>query len=542
MLKQKNIFEVLAGVIILLAVLAVGVNGFVVEAQGVPANANLYGWAWSSNIGWIKFKYTTGEPSYGVTLNTNSTTNIKELNGSAWSSSIGWIKFNPGAGPDGYPESGNAKNAQFSGTNIVGWARACTAMQNSDCGGALKNDIYRGGWDGWIKLGGGTMPSGWEGVRLVGNQLTGFAWGHEVLGWVKFHDLYPPDVTGCTGVCIEPSTDAILTVQILGTGRVTGNGINCRSNDQSTGCSLNLGINSGALLTSTITAQPFVEWRGDCDRFDPNNLKSDTRCIIDKMNRHRTVIAVFADGVTDGGGEQNTLTVDIEGVGTVSTDDLPPWITTTDGSRDYDEDDTVSVSFTPTAGGSYEVSGACSGIGNAATPVPCNLSMSADRAIRVEFTSPPQYCLAVSYGGGQNSMRVNYQTQNLEAAHSSTKAEVAIQDIDSDPANNVGQPLPQLNLRIKPLEDRTPTTGGAPFTTKPSSVFESVAAQNGDLARYSVNISFPSDGQPTPNKASPYAGNYQFLLNAGEGIPACVSGAPSPRVNFSYTDLREQEN
>ena len=158
-------------------------------AGTAKAGGNVYGWAWSLNIGWISFNNlgTTdyqnnpvpaggGSVDYGVNIGTNG-----NLSGYAWSENIGWINLNP-AGP--YPEtpsysscvdlpvSGQACDGAGDYT-VTGWARACSVFRstcsittskfcnvNSDCptgetcatrcSGTL--DPNRGNWDGWIKF------------------------------------------------------------------------------------------------------------------------------------------------------------------------------------------------------------------------------------------------------------------------------------------------------------------------------------------------------------------------------------------------------
>lgn len=126
---------------------------------------NVSGWAWSENIGWISFNNTSGGGlvNYGV--------NIDPLNGDfdgyAWSENIGWISFKP-SGP--YPASpNNSARLDINTNQITGWARALA---------------YGGGWDGWIKL----NPSG-GGVHLNEgtNELEGWAWGGDVVGWISFN-------------------------------------------------------------------------------------------------------------------------------------------------------------------------------------------------------------------------------------------------------------------------------------------------------------------------------------------------------------------
>ncbi len=123
------------------------------------------GWAWTPNMGWLKFD----SGSNGVKFNPTT----GSLTGFAWSPYIGWVSFNPfgKAGPK--VESNNA---------VSGWIRACSAAANpSTCSGGTNPTA--GGWDGWVKLSGAWS----NGVARAGNALTGFAWGSDVIGWLKFN-------------------------------------------------------------------------------------------------------------------------------------------------------------------------------------------------------------------------------------------------------------------------------------------------------------------------------------------------------------------
>ncbi len=60
------------------------------SGSSVPAIYAFSGYAWSPNIGWIKFRNTdSGEPVYGVCLDQQN-----QLRGFAWSDVVGWISFN----------------------------------------------------------------------------------------------------------------------------------------------------------------------------------------------------------------------------------------------------------------------------------------------------------------------------------------------------------------------------------------------------------------------------------------------------------------
>lgn len=185
--------------------LAVFIVGFLSsDSEGVLAADDefllLKGYAWSSNIGWISLSCEDDNcdvSDYQVRV--NSLTGV--ASGYAWSSNIGWIKFDP-AGP--YPESPNNSVMLRSITTpsgqrkqFQGWARACTVLDNqSTCSGVLNGN--NGGWDGWIKMSGNTTncpdPSLSEPYEVCltpdGQNITGYAWGGDVIGWIQFAPSY----------------------------------------------------------------------------------------------------------------------------------------------------------------------------------------------------------------------------------------------------------------------------------------------------------------------------------------------------------------
>lgn len=172
----------------------------------VPEVGNVYGWAWSSNVGWIKMNSCSdvapldGLPdagscettSYGVRINnTNNNNNANvpagagTMTGSAWSDHVGWIKF---GGLSNFPTgngtfSGNAELTSLTPTSgtFKGWGKILTG------------DLTPG-FDGWISLSGANNPSGAayiDGSKGVTYhpptaRLVGWAWGGEVLGWLNF--------------------------------------------------------------------------------------------------------------------------------------------------------------------------------------------------------------------------------------------------------------------------------------------------------------------------------------------------------------------
>ncbi len=160
----------------------------------VQVDANMFGFAWSGNIGWISFNSKNCDTNidgrsdasiagcppvgsfvqgYGVNLNADNT-----LSGYAWSPNIGWISFNRSdtGVPPGAPYNGaETYIAKLDGSNnLTGWAKVTSTG---------------GTWDGWIKLSKDSSDGGPAyGVRLNVAQFSGYAWGNNVvLGWVSFN-------------------------------------------------------------------------------------------------------------------------------------------------------------------------------------------------------------------------------------------------------------------------------------------------------------------------------------------------------------------
>lgn len=188
---SKTKLSVLCSII---AVIAVFVCFQMVRAD---TGSNMYGYDWSSNIGWISLNdcsnvadSATCSPtgSYGVAVLPVAPGTVS---GYAWSSNIGWITFNDPSCPTSACTPGahvDWTNLNSDGSaNIKGWARACTVYA-SGCSGALKNAAYLGSWDGYIALdsGSGGGSGGTWGLHInKDTTISGFAWGSEVIGWIK---------------------------------------------------------------------------------------------------------------------------------------------------------------------------------------------------------------------------------------------------------------------------------------------------------------------------------------------------------------------
>lgn len=162
----------------------------------------VYGYAWSSNTGWISFNRCDENgvcmpgADYDVRI-VNEGTNYF-LQGYAWSSNIGWIKFygtstvgdptwNPPASPN-EPVKIDPNTYQLSG-----WARACPKRNPSDDWNTACSNL--GDSMGWINFSGGTASTSLD-TSVVPNEFLGWAWGgsgsfdpasRAVIGWISLN-------------------------------------------------------------------------------------------------------------------------------------------------------------------------------------------------------------------------------------------------------------------------------------------------------------------------------------------------------------------
>ncbi|MCX6718565.1 MAG: hypothetical protein NTY81_03130 [Candidatus Staskawiczbacteria bacterium] len=196
--KKKNFNKI--KIILFLAVIVFAFSFF--PANEIKASGNVYGWAWTSNIGWISFNNLGlagipaggGNVDYGANIETNG-----DITGYAWSENIGWIKFDPAPDLTAYPGCGYPTTPCYSSQVILsasypinGWVRACSVFQ-SGCSGTLSSN--RGGWDGWLKL-----PNLWIDASGSPSQFHYWTWGgssassdsalnQAVVGWGTFNCL-----------------------------------------------------------------------------------------------------------------------------------------------------------------------------------------------------------------------------------------------------------------------------------------------------------------------------------------------------------------
>ena len=186
---------------------------FVFAINIIPANAaDLSGWAWSSNIGWISFNSANSEAgsgaAYVVTIDP-----FGNFGGYAWSSNIGWISFEDGdlAGCVGTTQA----HVSTSTGAVTGWARAVVGKCRTD------------GWDGCIQLSDNqyfptSVSNGSGGATFIpaSGQFVGYAWGGIVLGWISFNpalsggssDTPPVVCTNCGEITGGPSLACSISV------------------------------------------------------------------------------------------------------------------------------------------------------------------------------------------------------------------------------------------------------------------------------------------------------------------------------------------
>lgn len=184
--------------------------------------------------------------------------------GKAWSPNYGWIRFDAGcpSGASGYCNaeftnvSDPSETDLLNKTDLVGWARVCSVYASSDaCAGGLKDNIYLGGWDGWISLssynsiiGNGSYSYGI--TRASDGKLTGYAWGSDVVGWINFGPFsnsaiatISTEQTVSAGYC---PIDVILTATPDATCQASGNSFDVSwsvpSNTNSMSANLNVDI------------------------------------------------------------------------------------------------------------------------------------------------------------------------------------------------------------------------------------------------------------------------------------------------------------
>ena len=346
------------------------------EAQ--TGGAELTGWLWSSNIGWVSLNCSNtsicATRNFKVVKNTNDT-----LSGYGWSSNVGWVKFNP-AGP--YPTGGatSAHSAKFVGSDVKGWVRFCGPLA-AGCDSTLLGDQIRGGWDGWVSLSGTSATSGAYGVKFdsLTKRFSGFSWGDLVVGWADF------SLAACANCVI--TGDPVLTVNIVGLGRVTDMDtddiilIDCDESD--TLCTQSYPDGSSIrLLAYPAPGEQLLDWEwapaGDadpsCGIFNPT---TGGMCGAVYMDRDRTVTVTFSDSTL--ADDEHQLRVVVVGTGTVTGSGFN---CTTSCVNTFSANEAVTLNADSSATWTSSLSGLCD-----AADTDCNFNMpDQDTTITVDFT------------------------------------------------------------------------------------------------------------------------------------------------------------
>jgi len=160
--------------------------------------ANLSGWGWSSNVGWVSFSCantsTCGQSNYNVSVDA-----FGNLTGDAWSSNLGWIQF---GGLSSFPGTGGNVTVSTSTGTVTGWIRACAGTADGKCASMTSRTD---GWDGWIKLSDSSTyaspnSSGTGGVTYIPStgKFVGYTWGNNVVGWLAFN----PTLSGSSSTTV----------------------------------------------------------------------------------------------------------------------------------------------------------------------------------------------------------------------------------------------------------------------------------------------------------------------------------------------------
>ena len=206
-----------------LATIALSILCFFSVGQVTPVEAsstdNIFGYAWSGNVGWISFNNCVSFTSctganYGVTMNAGGV-----LSGYAWSDNIGWISFNE---TTGCPAGTTTPTVHPSSGALGGCAKVVAATGGSN------------GWDGWISLSGVTLGvADSSGVR----SMSGYAWGSSVVGWIDMSGVQngvPLDssvllTANPTLVTAGPTASATLTWVVQGMNSCTATNSDSRT-------------------------------------------------------------------------------------------------------------------------------------------------------------------------------------------------------------------------------------------------------------------------------------------------------------------------
>jgi len=216
-------------------------------------DTNVFGFAWANTpqstdgdqgVGWISFnskncdsdddrkvdvtplngcpKAGSKISQYGVFINKET----GKMNGHAWSESIGWISFNESdlSNCPGGPCNASVNIIDPKTKEMVGWAKALS-MKNPDADGWIALNCLNGSStggnicdkkdsEGKLKDFKVTIDTGTTDSGTNVSQISGYAWGGNVLGWIKFNGSgYGVTTTAFPYIApVVPPVGAIITI------------------------------------------------------------------------------------------------------------------------------------------------------------------------------------------------------------------------------------------------------------------------------------------------------------------------------------------
>jgi hypothetical protein len=164
---KLSYMRIVLGVILPLGILLVAsAFAFTPRHALSQSGSTLTGWIWSDTIGWISASCTDlgscTTSNYSLTVASDGT-----ISGYGWSENIGWVSANA-SDLAGCPTA--PCTAKITDDSLTGWLKALS-------GGSSQS----GGWDGWISLEGANYGPTLQDTGY----FTGFAWGHDVTGWLN---------------------------------------------------------------------------------------------------------------------------------------------------------------------------------------------------------------------------------------------------------------------------------------------------------------------------------------------------------------------
>ena len=354
---------------VIFSLCAVFFFGHVSQAHAAGTD-NVYGMAWSDNIGWISFNNCTAPAvctgtGYGVTVDPTT----GNVSGDAWSDEVGWIDFNQ---TSGCPVTGctTQPNINLSTGVFSGFARVLTYSTGN------------GGWDGWIDLGSTGNNDGWNMDTGTG-KVTGAAWGDLVIGWVVPNNM--KIVFGNTITSSVTTACGASTITPLGSKSVSsGDPSTAYTITTSTGCKI-----GNVTIVDLIDGNATSTKSGNTYTFDNTTVDADRSISVDF---EPYTITSALTGTSCGSSTISPLgsqTVKPGDPNTVFT------ITTSAGCS------ISNVTLSDLIDGSHT---ATPQTNNASSYSFNNTTVDADRSIVVSFTSGPQNYVITATAGANGSI------------------------------------------------------------------------------------------------------------------------------------------